>query len=177
MNGQFLAPTKTGAASQSQNGIFVAGMADFDARPLLKWLPVGMNLAYAITSPVGANGVSTLQEFGFGFYYTGRRDLSLGCGTRLEAGTTGEHADDPGHPCLAQLQVLLELKGRAGDEMVLPPPRSFSIHNIHSMGRMERKRTHARSRNPVPGSVVCRRSPDEGRSIHSRPPPGARRTS
>jgi len=78
VNGQFLAPTKTGAASQSQNGIFVAGMADFDARPLLKWLPVGMNLAYSITSPVGANGVSTLQEFGFGFYYTGRRDLSLG---------------------------------------------------------------------------------------------------
>jgi hypothetical protein len=53
-------------------------MADFDARPLLAWLPMGLNLAYAITSPVGGNGVSTLQEFGFGFYYTGRRDFALG---------------------------------------------------------------------------------------------------
>jgi hypothetical protein len=78
LNSQFLAPTKTGNVSYAQNGVLVAGMADFDARPLLAWLPMGLNLAYAITSPVGGNGVSTLQEFGFGFYYTGRRDFALG---------------------------------------------------------------------------------------------------
>jgi hypothetical protein len=78
LNGQFVAPTKTGLASYAQNGILVAAMADFDARPLLAWLPVGLNLAYSITSPVGSNGISTLQEFGFGVYYTGKRDFALG---------------------------------------------------------------------------------------------------
>jgi hypothetical protein len=78
LDGKFLAPTKTGKASYAQNGIFAAAMADFDARPIWAWLPLGLNAAYTITSPVGGNGVSTLQEFGFGLYYTGRRDLGLG---------------------------------------------------------------------------------------------------
>jgi hypothetical protein len=77
-NLQFIAPTKTGKASVSQNGLTLAGTVDFDAKPLLAWLPVGMNLTYSITSPIGGNGVTTTQDWGVGFYYTGRPDLSLG---------------------------------------------------------------------------------------------------
>ena len=78
LDGRFLVPTKTGKAAFSQDGVFVGAMADFDARPIWAWLPLGLNAAYTITAPVGVNGVSRLQEFGFGLYYTGRRDLGLG---------------------------------------------------------------------------------------------------
>jgi hypothetical protein len=78
VNAQFIAPTKTGKASVSQNGYTLAGMVDFDARPLVRWLPLGMNLTYSITSPIGSNGVTTTQDYGVGLYYTGSPDLALG---------------------------------------------------------------------------------------------------
>lgn len=78
LNTQFIAPTKTGNASQATNGLTFAGMADFDALPLVKWLPVGASVAYQITTGVGGNKVPTAQEAGFGFYYTGRRDMAVG---------------------------------------------------------------------------------------------------
>lgn len=78
LNAQFIAPTKTGKASVSQNGYTLAAMADFDAKPLLSWLPLGMNVTYSITSPIGSNGVTTSQDYGVGLYYTGRPDLALG---------------------------------------------------------------------------------------------------
>jgi hypothetical protein len=78
LNAQFISPTKTGKASVSQNGYTLAAMADFDAKPLLAWLPLGMNLTYSITSPIGGNGVTTSQDYGVGLYYTGRPDLALG---------------------------------------------------------------------------------------------------
>ena len=92
---QFIAPTKTGKASISQNGLTFAGMVDFDARPLLAWLPVGMNLTYSITSPIGGNGVTTTQDWGVGFYYTGVPNLALGLEldwkfNRLESNQAGE---------------------------------------------------------------------------------------
>ena len=79
-NMQFIWPTSTssGAASVSQNGYTLAFMADFDAKPLLAWLPVGVNAVYSVTSPIGGNGVTTTQDYGLGFYYTGRPDLALG---------------------------------------------------------------------------------------------------
>ena len=87
VNVDYLNPRKTGAASYSQNGLRVAAMADFDARPLLKWLPVGLNAAYSITSPVGGGGLATSQDFGLGAYYTGSRDLALGVEIDLQYGT------------------------------------------------------------------------------------------
>jgi hypothetical protein len=78
LNAQFIAPTKTGKASVSQNGYTLAAMVDFDAKPLLNWLPLGLNLTYSITSPIGSNGVTTTQDYGAGLYYTGRPDLALG---------------------------------------------------------------------------------------------------
>lgn len=77
-NFQFIAPTKTGDASIAQNGLTFAGMADFDFLPLVRWLPVGMNVAYQLTTGIGGNKVPTAQEAGFGFYYTGRKDMALG---------------------------------------------------------------------------------------------------
>jgi hypothetical protein len=77
-NVQFIAPTKTGNASIATNGMTFAGMADFDAMPLVKWLPLGVSVAYQLTTGVGGNKVPTAQQTGFGFYYTGRKDLALG---------------------------------------------------------------------------------------------------
>lgn len=78
LNAQYLVPVKTGKSSYAQNGIAVAGLAEFDALPLVSWLPLGLNAVYSITLPVGGNGVPTAQEMGLGLYYTGRKDLALG---------------------------------------------------------------------------------------------------
>ena len=77
-NAQFIAPTKTGDASIAQNGVNLAIAAEFDALPLVKWLPLGVNTAYQLTTGVGGNKVPTANLAGFGFYYTGRKDLALG---------------------------------------------------------------------------------------------------
>jgi hypothetical protein len=94
-NLQFIAPTKTGKASESKNGLTAAGSVDFDAKPLLSWLPLGLNATYSITSPIGGNGVNTTQDWGFGLYYTGRHDMALGLEldwkfNRLESNQVGE---------------------------------------------------------------------------------------
>jgi len=78
LNGKFIAPTKTGKASIAQNGTTFSFLADFDAKPLIHWLPLGMNAVYSITQPIGGNGVTTTQDYGVGLYYTGRPDLALG---------------------------------------------------------------------------------------------------
>jgi hypothetical protein len=77
-NVQFIAPTKTGDASIAQNGVNLAISAEFDALPLVKWLPLGVNTAYQLTTGVGGNKVPTANVAGFGFYYTGRKDMALG---------------------------------------------------------------------------------------------------
>jgi hypothetical protein len=77
-NAQFIAPTKTGANSIATNGATFAAMVDFDAMPLVHWLPLGANVAYQLTTGIGGNKVPTANEAGFGFYYTGRKDLALG---------------------------------------------------------------------------------------------------
>jgi hypothetical protein len=74
----FIAPTKTGDASIAQNGVTFAGSGEFDFLPLVKWLPLGVNAAYQLTSGVGGNKVATANEAGFGLYYTGRPHLALG---------------------------------------------------------------------------------------------------
>lgn len=77
-NVQFIAPTKTGDASIAQNGMTFAGAGEFDFLPLVKWLPLGVNAAYQLTTGVGGNKVATVNETGFGLYYTGRPHLALG---------------------------------------------------------------------------------------------------
>jgi hypothetical protein len=77
-NLQFIAPTKTGDASIAQNGAVFAVSGEFDILPLVKWLPLGVNAAYQLTTGVGGNKVATANEAGFGFYYTGRPHLALG---------------------------------------------------------------------------------------------------
>jgi hypothetical protein len=75
---QFIAPTKTGQASIATNGANLAAMIDFDAMPLVKWLPLGVSAAYQLTTGLGGNHVPTAQVAGIGFNYTGRKDLALG---------------------------------------------------------------------------------------------------
>ena len=77
-NIQFIAPTKTGDASIAQNGMVFAGSGEFDFLPLVKWLPLGVNAAYQLTTGVGSSGVPTANDAGFGLYYTGQPHLALG---------------------------------------------------------------------------------------------------
>lgn len=77
-NFQFIAPTKTGDASIAENGVVLAVSGEFDFLPLVRWLPLGVNTAYQLTSGVGGNKVATANEAGFGLYYTGRPNLALG---------------------------------------------------------------------------------------------------
>ncbi len=78
LNASYVYPRKTGVAASAQNGVRLAGMLDFDAQPLLRWLPLGLSFAYSITSPIGSNGVTTTQNAGLGIFYTGRKALALG---------------------------------------------------------------------------------------------------
>jgi hypothetical protein len=78
LNGRFLMPSKSGKSVYAQNGAFAGAMADFDARPIWPRFPLGLSAAYTVTTPTGGSGGSTLQEFGLGVNYTGRRDLGLG---------------------------------------------------------------------------------------------------
>ena len=77
-NTQFIAPTKTGDASIATNGVTFAAIGRLRRLPLVHWLPLGANVAYQLTSGIGGNKVPTANEAGFGFYYTGRKDLALG---------------------------------------------------------------------------------------------------
>jgi hypothetical protein len=78
LNANYVYPRKTGVAAYAQNGVRLAGMLDFDAKPLLRWLPLGLSFAYSITAPIGSNGVTTTQNAGLGIFYTGRKALALG---------------------------------------------------------------------------------------------------
>jgi hypothetical protein len=77
-NVQFLNPRQTGSTVVSQNGLRLGAAAEFDAKPLVSWLPLGLSVVYAIVSPIGSGGVTTTQNTGFGLFYTGRKDLALG---------------------------------------------------------------------------------------------------
>jgi len=78
LNARYLNPTKVGNASYSKNGGLLAGALEFDARPLVHWLPVGVNFAYSMLAPLGNVGVTRRTNYGVGLYYTGRKDLALG---------------------------------------------------------------------------------------------------
>jgi opacity protein-like surface antigen len=61
-----------------QNGLAGSLSAEFDALPLVAWLPLGTNLAYRRTGSLGSGGLALQDEFGLGLFYTGRRNMALG---------------------------------------------------------------------------------------------------
>jgi hypothetical protein len=85
-NVEYLNPRKTGKASLSQNGLRLAGSVEFDAKPLVSWLPLGVNFVYDVVGPLGTDGVTTTQNTGFGLFYTGSRDLALGVEVNWQQG-------------------------------------------------------------------------------------------
>lgn len=74
---RFYFPTGSGNVQYASNGVSLAAMADFDFLKVLPWLPVGVNGTYALLTPLGGT-LATSQEFGFGLWYTGRRELAAG---------------------------------------------------------------------------------------------------
>jgi hypothetical protein len=41
-------------------------------------VPVGINAAYRLATPLGSDGVSRIEDFSAGVFYTARRELALG---------------------------------------------------------------------------------------------------
>jgi hypothetical protein len=72
-NASYLHAKSQTIEESSQNGYSFAGLAELDALPLWKW-PIGANFGYR---RIGGN-LATQDEWGGGFYYTGRKNLSLG---------------------------------------------------------------------------------------------------
>jgi hypothetical protein len=68
----------TGTASYAQNGWGLALAADFDLAPLVPAVPFGVLVAYSLVGPLGGVGVTRVNSYDFGFFYTGRKDLALG---------------------------------------------------------------------------------------------------
>jgi hypothetical protein len=77
-NLRYIHTKKVNIEETSQDGLAAAVDAEFDALPLVDWLPLGANLAYRRTGSLGSGGLALQDEFGVGFYYTGRKDLALG---------------------------------------------------------------------------------------------------
>jgi hypothetical protein len=77
-NAQYLHSKNEAVGASGQDGFAASGSLEFDALPLVDWLPVGANLAYRSTGSNGASGLASQQEFGGGVYYTGRPHLALG---------------------------------------------------------------------------------------------------
>ena len=63
----------------SGDGFAAGASAEFDTLPLVSWLPLGLELAYRRMGSLNSGGGLALQDdLGFGVYYTGRRNLTLG---------------------------------------------------------------------------------------------------
>jgi len=85
-NVEYLNPRKTGKASISENGLRLAAAVEFDAKPLVSWLPLGVSFVYDVVGPIGTDGVTTTQNTGFGLFFTGSRDLALGIEVNWQQG-------------------------------------------------------------------------------------------
>lgn len=89
LNVQYLHTKSHDISGSTQDGLAGAGSVEFDARPLVNWLPLGADFSYRRTGSVGNGGLADQDEWSWGIYYTGRRDLVLGIevdqvGGRLE---------------------------------------------------------------------------------------------
>jgi hypothetical protein len=74
---QWLSLDTTSTTRQNESGVDAAIAADLN---LGYWTPVAMTLvgAYRLTAPLGSNGVSRVDDWSAGAYYTGRPALALG---------------------------------------------------------------------------------------------------
>jgi hypothetical protein len=55
----------------------VAAAADFDFLNISP-VPIGLQAVFAVTSPIGGNGIQRVSDLGGGLFYTGREHLGLG---------------------------------------------------------------------------------------------------
>ena len=78
LNVQYLHTKSEDISGSTQDGMAAAGSLELDARPLLHWLPLGADFSYRRTGAVGNGGLANQDEWSWGIYYTGRRDLMLG---------------------------------------------------------------------------------------------------
>jgi hypothetical protein len=68
---------KHGDETVTAEAVSLAGAADFDFLALSK-VPVGLQLAFSWTAPVGGSGLQHITDLGGGIFYTGSQHLALG---------------------------------------------------------------------------------------------------
>jgi hypothetical protein len=78
VNVGYLHTKSVDVSGSTQDGVSGAGSAELDARPLVRWLPLGADFSYRRTWAVGNGSLADQDEWSWGIYYTGRRDLVLG---------------------------------------------------------------------------------------------------
>jgi len=78
LNVQYLHTKSEDISGSTQDGVAGAGSVELDARPLVHWLPLGAEFSYRRTGAVGNGSLANQDEWSWGIYYTGRRDLVLG---------------------------------------------------------------------------------------------------
>jgi len=78
LNLQYLHTESHDISGSTQDGLAGAGSVELDAWPLVDWLPVGGIFSYRRTGAAGSGGLADQDEWSWGLYYTGRRDLVLG---------------------------------------------------------------------------------------------------
>jgi hypothetical protein len=75
-NARYVHAAEVDVTGVQEDGLVFGGSAEFDALPLVAWLPVGASVAYRYTG--GPWNLTTVDELSGGFFYTGRRDMSVG---------------------------------------------------------------------------------------------------
>jgi hypothetical protein len=61
----------------SSQGVKLGGVVDFDLDPAVGF-PLGLQAVAAWTAPVGSSSLQHVTDVGVGFYYTGRKELTVG---------------------------------------------------------------------------------------------------
>ena len=78
VNAGYLYTKSHDISGSTQDGLVGAASVEFDARPLVSWLPVGTALSYRRTGAFGNDGLASSEEWSWAIHYTGRPDLVLG---------------------------------------------------------------------------------------------------
>jgi hypothetical protein len=78
LNIDYQNPRKTGSGGYIRNAFRFAGSVEFDAGPLVRWLPIAASVAYNALVPFGGDTTAVGQDFAAGLFYSGRRDVALG---------------------------------------------------------------------------------------------------
>jgi hypothetical protein len=85
-----------------QSGVLLAAVADFDFGKISA-VDLGINAGYRLTTPLGSNGITRVDDISGGLFYTARRDLGVGLEIGWRAFTIRPPLDSKG--LLVQIEL------------------------------------------------------------------------